>query len=90
MCDPRQIHLNSEELMDISAKEDLGTRLARLPVPSHYLRGFPGGTQGHSLGLLKAAGVPLAEIPDAGHWPFIDQPDRFAEKILGFIEAAGG
>jgi pimeloyl-ACP methyl ester carboxylesterase len=87
MCDPGQIHANSVELMDISAREDLASRLARLAVPSHYLWGDPRGTQAHSLGLLKAAGVPATGIEDAGHWPFIDQPDFFAERLLGILDA---
>jgi pimeloyl-ACP methyl ester carboxylesterase len=86
MCDPRQIHANSTELMDLSAREDLGARLARLGVPAHYLWGDPRGTQAHSLSLLKMAGVPLTGIPDAGHWPFIDQPDSFAAHLLAILD----
>jgi pimeloyl-ACP methyl ester carboxylesterase len=87
MCDPRQIHLNSVELIDLSAPEDLGMRLARLEAPAHYFWGDPRGTQAHSRGLLEAAGIPLTGIHDAGHWPFVDQPDQFAKKLLAILDA---
>jgi pimeloyl-ACP methyl ester carboxylesterase len=86
MCDPRQLYASSTELMDLSAREDLGLRLAGLKVPACYLWGDPRGTQGHSLGLLEAAGVPLVKVDDAGHWPFIDQPDAIARHLLAVLE----
>lgn len=82
MCDPRAIHRNSMELVRLSQREDLADRLGSLPLPSCYFRGNPRGTQGYSLGLLKRASVPIVEISDSGHWPFIDQPDEFAGKLF--------
>jgi pimeloyl-ACP methyl ester carboxylesterase len=90
MCDPRQIHASSAELMELSAREDLARRMARLGMPAHYLWGEPRGTQTHSLGLLREAGIPLAAIHDAGHWPFMDQPDEFAAALLGILDSAPG
>lgn len=88
MCDPRQLHLNSAELVDLSSRDDLGARLAGLEVPAHYLWGNPRGTQARSLGLLKASGIPVTGIDDSGHWPFVDQPLSFAKNLLGILDAA--
>lgn len=87
MCDPRAIHGNSRELVRLSGREDLAARLESLPMPSFYIWGSPSGTQGYSLNLLRKANVPIVEISDAGHWPFIDQPDEFAESFLQILRA---
>lgn len=87
MCDPRTIYKNSSELVSLSKGEDLASRLGSLPLPSCYIRGNPKGTQEYSLGLLRKAEVPLVEISGSGHWPFIDQPDEFAGKLLRILSA---
>jgi len=69
----------------LSGSGELAGRLGSLKVPAYYVWGDPGGTGEYSLGLLRAQGVPLASVRNAGHWPFIDQPDAFAEAILGMI-----
>jgi pimeloyl-ACP methyl ester carboxylesterase len=86
MCDPAQIHAHSLELVELSAREDLASRLAGLAMPAHYVYGDPRGTQGHSLHLLEAASVPITGIRDAGHWPFIDSPSVFAENLLAILD----
>jgi pimeloyl-ACP methyl ester carboxylesterase len=87
LCEPRLLHLNSAELVTVSTEETLASRQARLAIPHTYLLGSPGGTGEHSQSLLTAAGVSWSAIEDAGHWPFLDQPDAFVARFLRFLEA---
>lgn len=89
LCDPRAYHLSSSELLEISRREDVAERLARLPMPTLYIAGAPGGASARSRALLDRAGVRTVEISPAGHWPFIDQPDAFEAALVGFAAAAG-
>jgi pimeloyl-ACP methyl ester carboxylesterase len=85
-CDPRAYHRSSLELVEASYHEDLALRLAALALPRTYLHGRPRGTGEHSLALLRAAGVEAVAIDDAGHWPFLDQPDAFVEALRAFLD----
>jgi pimeloyl-ACP methyl ester carboxylesterase len=87
-CDPRAYHRNALELVALSGREDLALRLAALTVPACYIAGAPGGAPLKSLGLLEAAGRPAVAIRPAGHCPFLDQPDAFAEALDAFLLAA--
>ncbi|MDY7093068.1 MAG: alpha/beta fold hydrolase [Acidobacteriota bacterium] len=87
LCDPRQLYRHAVELVELSRAEQLAERLARLPMPQIYLLGDPRGTGAHSRSLLEAAGIPWRAIADAGHWPFLDQPEAFASELWGFLEA---
>jgi pimeloyl-ACP methyl ester carboxylesterase len=82
LADPQAYHLNSRELVAMSAKEDMATRMAALPVPAHYIAGVPRGACSHTLELLKKANVPCLRIEPSGHWPFIDQPDVFVKTLI--------
>lgn len=85
LCDPRAYHQHSCELVEASRREDLGNRLGALPMPRVYLHGHPRGTGARSLELLRRAGVESVAIDDAGHWPFLDQPARFALELERFL-----
>ncbi len=85
LCDPRLLHLHSEELVALSRGEELASRLSALKIPQLYLRGDPRGTQSYSRSLLNGAGVPTKRVLDAGHWPFLDQPEAFVETFLEFL-----
>jgi pimeloyl-ACP methyl ester carboxylesterase len=85
LADPHTFHLNSVELVRMSGQGDLARRLAALPAPHLYMAGSPGGAAAASLGLLEEAGVPVAAISPAGHWPFIDQPAAFLESLAAFL-----
>jgi pimeloyl-ACP methyl ester carboxylesterase len=89
LCDPRQLYRHAVELVELSRAEGLAARLARLPMPQIYLLGDPRGTGALSRSLLDAAGVPWRAISDAGHWPFLDQPEDFATALWSFLEALG-
>ncbi len=85
MCDPRAFHKNSRELVEASAEETLARRLAAVEAPKVYLFGAPRGTCDASRALLRDAGVKMVGIPDAGHWPFLDQPDAFVDETVRFL-----
>jgi pimeloyl-ACP methyl ester carboxylesterase len=86
MCDPRCLHLNSAELVEHSQSETLAPRLAALEIPQRYLLGDPRGTGKRSRKLLEASGLEWRAIPDSGHWPFLEQPDAFADEVVAFLE----
>jgi pimeloyl-ACP methyl ester carboxylesterase len=81
LCDPRSYHRNSQELVTLSAPEDLAFRLANLPLRTHYVAGVPGGACERSRQLLDAAGATWTGIEPSGHWPFLDQPDAFVALL---------
>lgn len=89
LCDPRQLYRHAVELVELSRSETLAQRLAQLPMPQIYLLGDPRGTAAHSRSLLDAAGIPWRAIADAGHWPFLDQPEAFARELWDFLEPLG-
>jgi pimeloyl-ACP methyl ester carboxylesterase len=84
-CDPRQYHLNSTELVELSAGGELARRLAALPCPLLYLLGEPRGTGEFSRSRLDEAGVQWRAVPGAGHWPFLDQPGHFLDLLTAFL-----
>ncbi len=85
-CDPRAFHLNSRELVQLSREERLARRMKALSLPMLYVAGSPGGAAPRSHELLHEAGVPVATVEPSGHWPFIDQPEKFANLVARFLE----
>ncbi len=87
LADPVQFHANSKELVELSAREDLGRRFAALATPTKlFVAGLRGGLGRRSMQLLQEAGVEVTGFEDSGHWPFLDEEERFAkllEKALG-------
>ncbi len=81
LCDPRLFHLNSRELVETSAREEMARRLAELPLPAWYIAGRPAGVCDRSHELLGQAGIGPIILEPSGHWPFIDQRDRFAAEL---------
>ena len=86
LADPRAFHLNSLELLDISTKEDMATRLAAVSPPACYLVGVPNGICERSKELLTQANVAWTAIEPAGHWPFLDQPEQFVSALQIFAK----
>ncbi len=97
LCDPRQYHRNSLDLVALSKAAEpgaavsdtgeLAARLANLTLPQIYLLGDPRGTGEFSRSRLREAGVEYWPIAHAGHWPFLDQPDAFVRDLLKFLDA---
>ena len=62
--------------------------LPRISVPTLVLWGAADGIVTPAYGRAFAARIPgavFAEIPAAGHHPEIEQPDAFADHLLGFL-----
>lgn len=84
-CQPLQFHLNARELVELSQSEQLPARLAALQLPVRYLGGRPGGVADRSLELLELTHVDTVIVEPSGHWPYIDQPERFVDLLLDFV-----
>lgn len=85
-CQPQTYHLNSCELVKVSESAQLAARLSSLPIPLIYLLGNPRGTAELSRSMLSSVGVEWRAIHAAGHWPFIDQPERFVDEMRNFLQ----
>jgi pimeloyl-ACP methyl ester carboxylesterase len=86
LCDPRTLYRCSQDLVRLSESEALASRLAALPIPQVYLLGDPRGTGARSRALLDRAGLAWRAVPDAGHWPFLDQPELFLELLVRSLD----
>jgi len=84
-CDPQVLHLNAVELVEISQTDELAKRQGDLKIPHIYILGKPGGAGQYSQKLLTAAGIKWTPIENSGHWPFIDQPEKFITEMLRFL-----
>ncbi len=85
MASPRVFHHHALQLVAMSEPETLVTRLAALRAPVLFIAGVPGGICEHSRALLDRHAVRWVGIEPAGHWVHIDQPDRFAAEVAGFL-----
>lgn len=85
LADPQAYHLNSRELLELSQKEDMAQRLAKLSMPAVYMAGNPGGACEASRDLLKNAGARFIDISPSGHWPFIDQKADFLQAVAQWL-----
>lgn len=86
-ADPRVLYRHAQDLVEMSGKEDLASRLAALPMPHLYLAGSPDGAAARSKELLVASNARWKVIEPAGHWPFIDRPDDFANAAAEFLRS---
>jgi N-formylmaleamate deformylase len=82
---PRVYHRHALELVATSEPETLVTRLAALRAPALFVAGVPDGICAHSRDLLDRHGIRWIGIEPAGHWVHVDQPDRFATEVAGFL-----
>jgi pimeloyl-ACP methyl ester carboxylesterase len=85
LAHPATFHRNSLELVAASVGEPMAARLARLTLPVCYVAGVPNGASRESIAHLEEAGVVLSAVAPSGHWPFIDQPSRFAAELVRWI-----
>jgi len=88
MASPHVFHHHALELVAMSEPETLVARLAALRTPTLFVAGVPGGICERSRALLDQHGVRWVGIEPSGHWVHIDQPDRFAAEVAGFLREA--
>ncbi len=84
---PDMLHRHAQDLVEMSAREDLAPRLARLATPALYVAGVPTGICEHSRALLAHHHVRSVALEPAGHWVYADQPARFAAELTAFARA---
>jgi pimeloyl-ACP methyl ester carboxylesterase len=87
-ADAATLHQHAGDLVAFSAPEDGAARRAALAIPVAYVAGVPGGACARSKELLDRAGVTRHDVFPSGHWPFVDQPDAFAEVVAELAAAA--
>lgn len=88
LASPRVFHHHAVDLVAMSEPATLVTRLAALRAPALFVAGVPRGICEHSRALLDRHGVRWIGLPPAGHWVHLDQPDRFAAEVAGFLNQA--
>jgi pimeloyl-ACP methyl ester carboxylesterase len=82
---PDTFHANAIDLVRLSTLDHLAPRLAALSCPSLFIAGVPGGICAASRARLDAVGARWIGVEPSGHWPYIDQPDAFADAIVEFL-----
>ncbi len=85
-CDPRAYHLNSRELVEASRREDLARRFSRLSLPKLFLAGLRDREKSRSVQLLEEAGACWEGWDKCGHWPFLDETERFVQRLRSFLQ----
>jgi 3-oxoadipate enol-lactonase len=84
---PHVFHRHALELVQLSSEGTLGPRLAALHVPTLFVAGVPDGICAESRALLDQLGLRWLGIEPAGHWVYLDQPERFADEVDRFVSA---
>lgn len=85
-CAPHVLHRHAVELVEHSAEGSLARRFAALAVPKLFVAGVPDGICADSRALLDQHGIPWLGIEPAGHWVHLDQPDRFSQALVAFLD----
>lgn len=87
MCfaSPDMFHRHARDLVEMSATLQLAPRFAALPVPALFIAGVPDGICAESRALLDRAGARWVGIEPAGHWVYLDQPERFGSEVAEFL-----
>lgn len=88
MCfaSPPMFHRHARDLVELSEGGTLASRLAA--VRSLFIAGVPDGICAESRALLDRHGVRWVGLEPAGHWVYLDQPERFADEVDRFIRGA--
>src|ERR1019366_9861076 len=75
-----------------SVLEEAGANLGRLTMPALVAWGVKAPYIPARFAAAYAAALPnaeLLELPDAGHWPWIDRPE-LVQRLAGFLGDGGG
>ncbi|MBZ0234729.1 MAG: alpha/beta hydrolase [Deltaproteobacteria bacterium] len=86
-ADPWVMWRHATDLVALSRSETLAARRGKLAVPLLFIAGAPRGICDRSRGLLLDAGVRIADVSPAGHWPYVDRAEPFAEIVARFVES---
>ncbi|MEU3840154.1 alpha/beta hydrolase [Streptomyces sp. NPDC028635] len=81
LADPRALHRSAVGLRR-GSDPVMRTLLEELPMERLYLQGERSGELADAAG-LRAAGVRVVSVPDAGHNVMFDNPDAFAAAVAG-------
>jgi pimeloyl-ACP methyl ester carboxylesterase len=71
-----------------SVNEDLGPVLSQIQAPTLLLWGDGDPEVGRAAVLRMAGGIRAARLlvlPGAGHFPFLDAPERFRDALIAFL-----
>jgi pimeloyl-ACP methyl ester carboxylesterase len=79
LCDALAVHRSAVGIVT-GSRPTMRELLIALPIPRTFIHGDRGEALRDREG-LKAAGVRVVEIADAGHSMMVDQPDAFARAI---------
>jgi pimeloyl-ACP methyl ester carboxylesterase len=71
----------AEQLVLRSKSGEILSAIKEIDSPTTYLRGAKSGSWTEGTLLLAKIGVPVIEIPNAGHYPMIDNPSATWESI---------
>lgn len=82
--DPRQFHAYCAPIVAASDAGDLLDSFCRLALPRAYVRGEKSLRPKHIE--TFPAEIEVIEIPNAGHFPFLDDPTAFARILESFAE----
>ena len=80
VADPRAVYRCSQALVTCQLRETF----FGLSIPRTYIFGAQ-TLPHHHLPMLRAAGVPVAIIPDAGHIMLLEQPEAFAAIVASTL-----
>lgn len=88
---PQSFHRHANDLMTLSATEQLAPRLAAIAAPSLFIAGVPDGICARSRALLDEHAVRWLALSPSGHVVFFDQSTLFAAAVGDFLrETLGG
>jgi len=89
LASPHVFHRNAVDLVAAARRGDLGARLVGSKCPTLFVAGVPNGICEASRQHLRDLGARYVELEPSGHWPFIDQPDKFAIEVAEFVRSLG-
>jgi len=80
----------SHDLVSLCLSDQLAPRLAALRVPTLFIAGgMPEGISAESRTLLDHHRIRWLSLEPSGHWVYVDQPERFAAELAGFVTEVG-
>ncbi|HUS29280.1 MAG TPA: alpha/beta hydrolase [Kofleriaceae bacterium] len=85
LAHPESFHRHAGDLVEMSATNTLGPRLAALTCPALFVAGVPDGVCVETRRQLTELKVRWVGIEPAGHWVYLDQLDKFVAELSRFL-----